>query len=99
MRRVWLLVLIVACKKGPEEKVAPAPVSPKPVVVVADAAPVACNIDGSYRTRFRSNGTDGWWFPFTISGGKAQLTQKVGMLDLLPGPLDLAVDGCKVKLT
>jgi hypothetical protein len=96
MRRVWMVVfVVVACKKGPDDKPAPAP---KPAVAI-DAAVAACNVDGSYRTRFKSNGSEGWWFPFTIAGGKAQLTQKVPMLDLEPGPLGLAVDGCKVKVT
>lgn len=90
MRRVLMVVAVLGCKKN---EPAPPPPQPAPAPQVAPAPP-PCDLTGSYRVRFESNGAPGWWFPFAIGGGKAQLTRRVAMFTLEPGPLDFTGDGC-----
>jgi hypothetical protein len=91
MRRVLLVVALAGCKKHEPAPPAPAPVPPAPKV--APAPP--CDLAGSYRVRFESNDTKGWWLDFTIAAGKAQVTQPVPMFALAPGPVTLEATDCK----
>jgi hypothetical protein len=62
-----------------------------------------CDVAGSYRFRFLSNGHDGWWFRFKVEGmpARATLVEDVAVLGLKAGNLDLAVDPklCKLRLS
>jgi hypothetical protein len=93
MKRVWLVVVMGACKQNA------APPPPTPAKVAPPPAPT-CSLDGDYRVRFSSNGTDGWWLPFTIAGGKATVTARVSMFgwDKAGTAMTLAVEGCTAKL-
>ena len=67
-------------------------------------APAAtCDVAGSYRFRFLSNGHDGWWFRFKVEGmpARATLVEDVEVLGMKAGTLDLAVDPklCKLRLS
>jgi hypothetical protein len=64
------------------------------------AAPAAstCDLAGGYRVRFTSNGHEGWWFRFTVTGDKATLDEGAGVLALDPGPLDVKLDAAKCSL-
>ncbi|HUJ60604.1 MAG TPA: hypothetical protein VLX92_19015 [Kofleriaceae bacterium] len=56
--------------------------------------PAPCDFSGSYRIRFASNGSDGWWLRWKIAGGKAEVTAK-DVMDVFPqGPVAFAADGC-----
>lgn len=61
-------------------------------------APATCTLDGEYRLRYRSNGTDGWWLRIAIDGGKAKLKSR-DVMDALRDPLTLKADGCKATIT
>jgi hypothetical protein len=95
MRRVLLVVCLFACKKN-EPAAPPPPPAPAPKVA---PAPPPCDLAGAYRVRFASNGEVGWWLPFAIDGSKAQLTKRVSMFALDPGPLDFKGDGCTGHIT
>ncbi|MFN0248828.1 MAG: hypothetical protein ACKV2T_18205 [Kofleriaceae bacterium] len=64
------------------------------------AAPVAatCDLAGGYRVRFTSNGQEGWWFRFTVSGELATLDEPAEVLALPAGPLELKTDVAKCSL-
>lgn len=61
-------------------------------------AKATCDAAGRYRFRFRSNNQDGWWFRFAVRDGKATLVDRVPMLELDPGPLELDAAGCRVTV-
>jgi len=67
------------------------------------SAPSACDLAGSYRLRFRSNGQDGWWFRFNVEAGrspaKAMLVEDVEVLGLKSGPLTLTPDPVACRFT
>jgi len=62
---------------------------------------LACDFAGSYRFRFLSNGSDGWWFRFTVDGtpAKATLVENVEVLALKAGRLEMTADPTQCKLT
>lgn len=61
----------------------------------------ACDLSGSYRFRFLSNGHDGWWFRFTLAGTppKAMLMEDVEVLALKAGRLTVAPDPARCGFT
>ena len=73
----------------------PAPTSAR------DGGTTACDLAGSYRFRFLSNGHDGWWFRFSVDGTppKATLVEDVEVLALRAGRLDLIAEPTQCKLT
>lgn len=105
MRSAAILVVLMisgGCKqeKQPQAASGSASVATTPTPAPSDAPAETCEPSGTYRFRFRSNGHDGWWFRFEIQGGKATLVEKVEVLGLKPGPLELAVDpaACKLRI-
>jgi len=69
------------------------------------AAPSGCTLDGSYRMRFASNGTEGWWLRLGVTGGKdVKITggalAMLGLDEKGP-PADIAVDdkACTIVIT
>lgn len=65
----------------------------------AGSGAAACDLAGAYRVRYASNGKEGWWFRFTVTGDKATLDEEASVLALEPGPLDLKLDTAKCTLT
>jgi hypothetical protein len=60
-----------------------------------------CDMTGSYRFRFLSNGHEGWWFRFDVAGtpAKATLVEDVEVLALKAGPLETTADPQQCRLT
>ena len=87
-----IALVMAACSKDDATLPAPAPGPPPP-------PPAACDIDGTYHMRYRSNSSDGWWFHLQVAHGKASLIQPADMLELPKGPIGLAATGCKLTLT
>ena len=71
-----------------------------------DAAPAAaaCDLNGTYRLRFASNGAEGWWLLLDVTGGKdAKVTGgKTSMLGLdeKGAPADIKLDdkACTISI-
>ncbi|MBA3465401.1 MAG: hypothetical protein H0T46_36050 [Deltaproteobacteria bacterium] len=87
MRRLALLLLVVACSKesskpstGSSSSPPPSP-APAPAVAPAPAAP-ACDLTGTYRLRYHSNGSEGWWLRLTVVGKDVKLGDYLRMLGL-----------------
>ncbi len=90
MRLLPIAVILAGFGCGPATAPARPPVAtPAPL---AHAAAAGCSLDGTYRFRFRSNGHDGWWFRVKVAGTTAALIEKVSMLALEAGPIDLQAD-------
>ncbi len=104
MRILLLAVLAIGCSKAKETPAAGSGSAPTTKTVGSGsgpaAAPVAatCDLAGSYRMRFRSNGADGWWLRVKIAGDKAELVTP-DVMNVLSPPLALAADGCKATIT
>ena len=81
MRSAW--IVLVACSHTDAPPVA--------------AKPTTCDLSGSYRLRYRSNGADGWWLRFSIKDGKAALTAK-DQMDVFDA-LALEPAGCTATIT
>lgn len=70
--------------------------------VAAGSADTACNLEGSYRLRFHSNGADGWWLYLTVGRDKdvAITGGRLGMLGLREaGPTEIQIDDKACTLT
>jgi hypothetical protein len=65
------------------------------------AVATACTPDGTYRLRFESNGSSGWWFRATVSGSTATLTEEVPVLAQKPGPLTVTASpaSCQIVIS
>jgi len=106
MRALPIVLALVACDAGKKSGSGSAGSGSagSGVATLGSAAPVvdagvACDLAGSYRLRFHSNGADGWWLRFKIADDKAELTAK-DVMSLFPqGPLRLSRDGCKATIT
>ncbi len=91
MRAAWIVLIASACSK--HDVPSPPPRSPTP-----PPQRPACDLDGEYRLRFRSNSTDGWWFRAHVAGAKATLPSGVDILGLPAGPIALTADDAACKL-
>jgi hypothetical protein len=104
---VVVVALAVGCTKrdpapaGPPPPAAPAPAALAPAdAATSTAAPVApCKLDGSYRLRFASNGSAGWWLRVEVAGDQATLVEPAPVLGLPAGPLTVAADPARCALT
>jgi len=93
MKIGWVVLALVACTQGKKPE-------PQTGSGSAIAAPNECEVGGTYRLRFQTNGTDGWSLLVKVTGRKAEILAPQEMLDLVPGPIDLAVDAsCRLALT
>lgn len=104
MRGLTVSLLLVACSKEAPKTSAgsSAPVAPPSVAVTAPPAPAAaaCDLSGSYRLRYHSNGTDGWWLLLTVAGKDVKLGGKLDMLGLdEAGPVSTTIDDKACTLT
>jgi len=69
-------------------------------VPTAAANVAVCDLSGSYRLRFHSNGAEGWWLRLKVAGKQAQVLADQSMLGLKAGPIPLAMDrDCTMVLT
>jgi hypothetical protein len=100
VRALSIILVLFACDSGSDKaKTSTASGSAAGSAAVPPPAPdassrPACDLDGNYRLRFRSNGADGWWLRYKISGGKAELVAR-DVMELFPqGPLTFVQDGC-----
>jgi hypothetical protein len=91
MRAAWIVLVASACSTHDVPPVPPPSPTPPP-------QRAACDLDGEYRLRFRSNATDGWWFRAHVAGAKATLPNGVDILKLPAGPIALTADAAACKL-
>jgi hypothetical protein len=114
MRRLLVVVLVVGCQQrasgpttGSGSAVGSATHASPPVALgsaaapVADAASSSCDVNGSYRLRFRTNGEDGWWMRLRVVNNQATVDSDAEMLGLLGAPTVTTVDrnACSLTLT
>jgi hypothetical protein len=104
MRSLALSLLLVACSKDapPPSAGSSAPPAPPSVAVTPAPAPAAstCDLTGTYRLRYHSNGTEGWWLHLTVAGKDVKLGGKLNMLGLdEPGPVTTTLDDKACTLT
>lgn len=94
MRAAWIVLVASGCSKDDVPPLPPPSPTPPP-------QRPACDLDGEYRLRFRSNSTDGWWFRAHVAGAKATLPSGVDVLKLPAGPITLTADpaACKLALS
>ena len=101
MMRAWIaIVVLAACKRDSAREATPEPKGPPPIIIVTKDTITyhGCNVDGTYRIHFHSNGADGWWLRLAIAGDSAHLTAHDVMSVLPDGPLALTQDGCKATI-
>jgi hypothetical protein len=73
---------------------------PKPAVdppVTVEPA-VSCELRGTYRFRFASNGHEGWWFRLQVNEQAASLLEPVSVLGLDAGPIEVTrnLEACQL---
>ena len=57
------------------------------------AAAAPCNPDGTYQLRFPTNGTEGWWMTWKVTGDRVDAVGgALNMLGLVPGAIAAHVD-------
>lgn len=105
--RIFLMLgmLVIGCKSSTKAPSA----SPGPTTGSTSAAATearGCDLVGTYRLRFASNGTDGWWWRFAVTETNGALSGKlVAPIPVLgieqAGPVDLRRDpaGCAMTVT
>lgn len=104
-----VLALTASCTKstpttGDSEPATPARAEqPTKAVQPAEAEAIAepsfmCDLSGTYRFRFLSNGQEGWWFRFRVEDQSATLLEPIDVLALDAGPLRLTTDPQKCQL-
>lgn len=107
MRMLLLLgIFVIGCKSSAKAPSAP----PGPTPGSAASAPATeaprCDLVGTYRLRFASNGTDGWWWRFAVTETNGALSGNLSApIPVLgieqTGPVDLrrAPSGCAMTVT
>lgn len=99
-------MLAIGCKSSAKAPSAP----PGPPTGSAASAPASeargCDLVGTYRLRFASNGTDGWWWRFAVTETNGalsgNLTTPIPVLGIeQAGPVDIRRDtsGCAMIVT
>ena len=105
MRRWLLVVALIGCDSGKQKPESTAGSAAAGSGATGSAAPgsaaaTACDLSGTYRLRFHSNGTDGWWLRLNVKGkdiGVGGATNMLGLDEL--GPLTPTFDDKACVLT
>ncbi|MEO8549742.1 MAG: hypothetical protein ABI678_07205 [Kofleriaceae bacterium] len=89
MKRIWVgLALLVGCDSGKQVARQAQTGSGS-----GSGSGSGCRLDGAYRLRFHSNGTDGWWLMVSIKDGKATIDGGMpSMLGLAVGAIAITID-------